>query len=90
MAKTFKINFKFNIAILRFSNVYGPYSTHKSSAIHQIFKCLNMNKIFMIHGSGKQLRDFIYVENLIKKVIKITQKKHFNGVYNINTKKKIA
>ena len=88
MAKSFKINFKFNIAILRFSNVYGPYSTHKSSAIHQIFKCLNMNKKFMIHGNGKQLRDFIYVENLIKKVIKITQKKYFNGVYNINTRKK--
>ncbi len=88
MSKSFKKNFKLNVSILRFSNVYGPYSLHKSSAIHEMIKCLKKDKVFMIHGNGKQLRDFIFVDQLIKKVLKISKKKNFKNLYNIKTNKK--
>ena len=80
-------NFGLNYTILRFSNVYGAYSLHKSSAIHQMMRCLKKNKLFKIHGTGKQLRDFIYVEDLLKKINKIYKKNLKKNFYNINTNK---
>ncbi len=88
MAKMFKNNYDLDISIMRFSNVYGPHSLHKTSAIHQMFQCLKNNRLFYIHGTGKQLRDFIYVEDLIKKINKIVKRSHNRTFYNINTNKK--
>ncbi|OUV61453.1 MAG: hypothetical protein CBC88_00280 [Candidatus Pelagibacter sp. TMED128] len=88
MSKSFKRNFKLNVSILRFSNVYGPYSLHKSSAIHEMIKCLKKDKLFKIHGNGKQLRDFIFIDQLIKKVLKISKRRNLNNLYNIKTNKK--
>jgi len=87
MGRSFKENFKLNVSILRFSNVYGPFSLHKTSAIHQMMKCLVKNKTFEIHGNGKQLRDFIYVNDLIKRVIQISKAKFVREIYDIKTYK---
>jgi len=87
MSKMFKNNYNLKVSVLRFSNVYGAYSLHKSSAIHQMMRCLKKNKLFKIHGTGKQLRDFIYVEDLLKKINKIYKKNLKKNFYNINTNK---
>lgn len=87
MSISFKKNFNMNIATLKFSNVFGPFSKHKSSAVHQMIKCMLKKKIFNLHGSGKQKRDFIYVEDLTKKILKIIKKKKFKSFYKINSQK---
>ena len=89
MGRTFKENFKLNISILRFSNVYGPFSFHKTSAIHQMMKCLIENKTFQIHGNGKQTRDFIYVNELVKKVFQISKVKFIKNFMILRLIKKI-
>ena len=53
---------------MRFSNVYGPFSLHKTSAVHQMIKSLINVKTFKVHGSGNQVRDFIYVGEIVKKI----------------------
>lgn len=55
--------------ILRFSNVYGPYSLHKPKNLIPAFilSCLNDEK-FVINGDGGQTRDFIYIKDLIRAI----------------------
>lgn len=50
--------------VLRFANVYGPYSGHKSSVVAQFCKRLMAGKPLFIDGDGQQTRDMIYVEDL--------------------------
>jgi len=67
---------------LRFSNVYGPYSLHKTSLIHNSIKNSIKKKIQYIFGNGNQTRDFIYVKDLVN-IISIICKKKISGTYNI-------
>lgn len=87
MAYSFRRNYKLDVSTMRFSNVYGPFSIHKISAIHNFIKKSLNNKILEIHGSGLQSRDFIYVLDLVKKIFKIIKSKKTKFKYNLNTKK---
>lgn len=53
---------------LRFGNVYGPGSTHKSSAVAKFTKRAMRGEVLEIYGDGSQTRDFIYIEDLIRAV----------------------
>ena len=50
---------------LRFSNVYGPGSTHKSSVVAKFIKQALNGETLEIYGDGTQTRDFIYIDDLI-------------------------
>lgn len=50
--------------VLRFANVYGPYSVHKNSVVAKFFKDIMMTGQITIDGNGQQTRDFIYVNDL--------------------------
>lgn len=63
--KTFAVE----TVILRFGNVFGPGSYHKSSVIAKFIKQALNNQTLEIYGDGKQTRDFIYIEDLINAVI---------------------
>ena len=49
---------------LRFSNVYGPYSYHKGSAVAAFCKQAQAGGPLVVHGDGSQTRDFVYVADL--------------------------
>ena len=53
---------------LRFGNVYGPLSSHKSSVIARFIKRAMRGEVLEIYGDGTQTRDFIYVEDLTRAV----------------------
>lgn len=50
--------------ILRFSNVYGPHSAHKTSFITKMMQAAISGKPLVIHGNGEQRRDFIFVQDV--------------------------
>jgi UDP-glucose 4-epimerase len=50
---------------LRFSNVYGPGSTHKNSVVAKFVKRARGGEVLEIYGSGDQSRDFIYIDDLV-------------------------
>lgn len=83
-------NLQKQISILKFSNVFGPYSLHKTSAIHSFIKNSIKNKSLLVHGNGMQTRDFIFVEDLIKKIFIIFNSKKLKFKYSIHTGKKIS
>jgi len=54
---------------LRFSNVYGPGSTHKSSVVAKFIKQALNGETLEIYGDGTQTRDFIYIDDLINAIV---------------------
>ncbi|MGH8273560.1 MAG: NAD-dependent epimerase/dehydratase family protein [Terriglobia bacterium] len=54
---------------LRFGNVYGPRSTHKGSVVAKFIKQAMNGETLEIYGDGKQTRDFIYVDDLVRAII---------------------
>lgn len=70
---------------LRFSNVYGPYSSHKQSLIHNAIKSNILKKKLVINGNGKSKRDFIYVNDICRIIYKLFNSE--SNIYNIATGK---
>ena len=54
---------------LRFANVYGPLSKHKSSVVAKFLKQAFLGESLEIYGDGGQTRDFIYIDDLIQAII---------------------
>jgi len=80
---------------LKFFNVYGPNEYHKARmasvifhAYHQI-KNNGLVKLFKSHKEGyedgMQLRDFVYVKDLIKVILFLMKSKPESGLYNLGT-----
>jgi len=55
--------------VLRFGNVYGPYSHKKNSVIAKFIKRALKGEPLEIYGDGTQTRDFIYVKDLVNAII---------------------
>ncbi len=73
---------------LRLANVYGPRQNSKGEAgVVAVFADKMLNKKQpIINGSGKQSRDFVFVDDVIKSFV-LAMKKNKIGVFNIGTAK---
>ena len=82
---------------LKFFNVYGPNEYHKARMASVIFHSYNQIKqngkvkLFRSHRpeckDGEQLRDFIYVIDVIKVCYWLMQNKPASAIYNLGTGK---
>jgi ADP-L-glycero-D-manno-heptose 6-epimerase len=82
---------------LKFFNVYGPNEYHKArmaSVIFHSFHQIRKNglvKLFRSHKTdfkdGEQLRDFIYVKDILKVCFWLMQHQPVSGIYNLGTGK---
>ncbi len=54
---------------LRFGNVYGPGSEHKSSVVAEFIRNALTGESLEIYGDGKQTRDFIFIDDLIEAIM---------------------
>jgi ADP-L-glycero-D-manno-heptose 6-epimerase len=80
---------------LKFFNVYGPNEYHKGRMASVIFHSLNqirkdgVVRLFKSHrpdfSDGQQLRDFIYVKDVIKVCYWLMQYQPASGIYNLGT-----
>jgi len=80
---------------LKFFNVYGPNEYHKSrmaSVIYHTFRQINENggmKLFRSHNpdytDGGQLRDFVYVKDVVEVCLFLKEKQPESGIYNLGT-----
>jgi ADP-L-glycero-D-manno-heptose 6-epimerase len=80
---------------LKFFNVYGPNEYHKGRMASVIFHSFNqikksgVVKLFRSHDDrykdGEQLRDFIYVKDIMKICTWLMENKPASGIYNVGT-----
>lgn len=82
---------------LKFFNVYGPNEYHKGRMASVIFHTFNQIQekgsmtLFRSHNSsfkdGEQLRDFIYVKDLINVCLFLKEQSPKSGIYNLGSGK---
>lgn len=60
--------FDVDTVALRFGNVYGPLSGHKSSVVAKFIRRAMRGKTLEIYGDGQQTRDFIHTEDLTRAI----------------------
>ncbi len=82
---------------LKFFNVYGPNEYHKSRMASVIFHSFNQIrnsgkvKLFRSHNpayqDGGQLRDFVYVKDVVEVIWYLYSSRPGNGIYNLGSGK---
>jgi ADP-L-glycero-D-manno-heptose 6-epimerase len=82
---------------LKFFNVYGPNEYHKGNMASVVYSAYNqiketgMVKLFQSHKkdipNGHQMRDFVYVKDVLKVCFWLMNHKKDSGIYNIGSGK---
>ncbi len=80
---------------MKFFNVYGPNEYHKGRMASVVFHAYNQiketgkMKLFRSHRDdfkdGEQLRDFIYVKDVVDVLFFFMEQRKFSGIYNLGT-----
>ena len=78
-----------NTTISNTSNNFGPF-IDKSKLIPKIITNILLNKKIPIYGNGKQIRDWIYVDDHIKGIEKILIKGKYGESYNLGSDNQIS
>jgi ADP-L-glycero-D-manno-heptose 6-epimerase len=87
-------NAKSQVVGLKYFNVYGPQEQHKgkmASIVYQFYQQIKQNGFVKLfkgnegYGDGEQLRDFIYVKDLVKINLWFWKQGGASGVYNCGT-----
>ena len=79
--KAYSKKYDFKYSILRFFNAYGSKQS-KSFVIPEFVNNAISNKPIIIHGSGKQIRAFCHINDIIKG-INLSVEKGNNDLFNI-------
>jgi len=83
-----KIN-RMNIKILRTSSIYGPFDNFEENKSHVIPALIKKNflkkKHLEVWGDKKVVRDFVYVDDLVDAMLKVTFNKKINTPINFSS-----
>lgn len=84
-----------NLASLRFFNVYGPNEYHKDDMASMVYKAFGKIRrdgrlpLFKSHRAdyrdGEQVRDFVYVKDIVDAMWWLIEHPEVNGIFNLGT-----
>tara|TARA_B100000886_G_C20377404_1_gene472401 strand:+ start:312 stop:1274 length:963 start_codon:yes stop_codon:yes gene_type:complete len=77
-------SYKLSTIIVRANNIFGTRQ-HPEKLIAGCCWCLIKGKKFYLHGKGKQLRSFLYVEDFCEAISLIIDKGKKNEIYNVGS-----
>lgn len=75
-AEAYRKSYGLDVSCLRFTNVYGTGSIDKNSVIAQFCKDALTSGEIAVFGSGKQTRDFVYIEDVAEGIKQVLPKSH--------------
>jgi len=75
---------KWQLVILRITNIYGPGFQRQSGALFNFFNKLSNNKPIEIYGNGRQRRDRVWVDDIAEAFI-LVMKTKVSGIFNIGS-----
>ena len=73
MAYSYSNIFKLPITCLRFFTVYGPFG-RPDMALHLFTEAIMKNKPVKLFSKGNHIRDFTYVEDVVKSIVPLIKK----------------
>lgn len=85
LVSAFAGSYGLSTTMLRFSNVYGPYSYHKGSVVALFFKRILEDRPLVVYGDGEQTRDFVYVDDLCRGVLAALEGNHAGETFHLGT-----
>jgi len=79
------------LTILRPSNIYGPrqYTDGEGGVIAKFINRALAGRTLDIYGDGKQTRDFVYVDDVIRAAVE-TMQERISGVFNVSTNQAVS
>ena len=89
--KLYKNAFNLNFIMLRMSIVYGPEieGENKNNIINRFIKKALNNEKFRVNGYGKDIKDLIYVDDLVELIVMIIESKVNYGVFNVGSGERV-
>ncbi|MBY9007019.1 MAG: NAD-dependent epimerase/dehydratase family protein [Candidatus Lokiarchaeota archaeon] len=89
-ANYYHLHYKLPICTLRFSTVYGP-NGRPDMAIRKFFDLIYQDKEITIYGDGEQIRDFIYISDVIDGLILAAESNDSSGeIFNLGNSNQIS
>lgn len=82
LVQAFHHTYQLPLIITRCSNNYGPYQ-HVEKFIPKIITSALQGKDIPIYGDGKQIRDWLFVEDHCRAVLLVMERGKIGSVYNI-------
>jgi len=93
---SFQRNYKMNIKIARFHNIFGPQGSWNNgrekapaALCRKVAEVKNGSEI-EIWGDGKQTRSFLYIDECLKGIEKLMNCNSFNGPVNIGSEEMVT
>jgi UDP-glucose 4-epimerase len=84
MIQKFALDSNINLCVIRIFSVYGP--RQKRHVVWDVFSKLEKQPEVVLAGTGKEIRDFIFVEELAKQIFQLTRlKSNLPDVINLGT-----
>jgi len=87
LCNSFSSTYNLNVACMRFFNVYGPHQDFRRKSpplIGYIIKELMAGRSPVLHSDGKQRRDYVYVDDLVKLMrVVMESDSRDNGPFNV-------
>ncbi len=75
------------VTILRPSNAYGPGQMPKSGfgLVRTMLKCVRLGTPLEIWGDGENIRDFIYIDDVVEACMRLIDLQQDSGTYNLGS-----
>ena len=89
LVNAWQITYDLPTIITYCSNNYGPFQ-NKEKLIPKVIDCINKNKRIPVYGDGKNVREWIYVEDHASAIFEILMNGKIGQSYNIGTNTKIS
>ena len=87
-------NYGLKTTVLRISNPYGPHLTQENpgyNIINYFFDLACEDKTLKVFGEGKQVRDYLFIEDLINLFLQVGEEDKTDGeVYNVGLGKGVS
>ena len=91
LCQSFNVSYGLETVALRFSNVYGPFLSHKSTAAAVFLYAARDGTPLNIYGDGSQSRDFVYVGDIVEAIVKASEASQASGeFFHIGTGREIS
>ena len=78
--------------VIRISQVYGPSlsgeQTH--SVLDKFIKSALKNEVFYVNGYGKDIKDFVYINDIVDLIVRVIKSNVENGIFNAGSGTKVA
>jgi nucleoside-diphosphate-sugar epimerase len=92
----FNRNYKLNVRVARFHNIFGPYGTFAGgkekapAAMCRKAADLLMDESIEVWGDGQQTRSFLYIDDCIEAVLRFMRQDTFQGPVNIGSEEMVT